>query len=443
MRRTTAVLLVVAIGVTSLFVPPAAAATPTVIVTASVLGPLAAVPVDVSGGPANATDWLGVYLVGTPDWDYKTWAYLGGNGHTPPAQGIAGMLGWIEGPAAGGLYEVRFFANNGYTKLATSNAFTVTATTPLLNPNARTVPAGGTVTVFFSGGPGNRTDWLAVVADGTPDSAYLDWKYLNDSRTAPATGRTAGSVTLTMPSAPGQYRVAFLLNDGLTSITSVPIGVTAATIPRLLASSSVGSSGVVAVGPGAVVTVFFNGTSGAARDWIGLYPDFGFGGVKPPLTSYLDWRYLNDSRTPPSVGLTSGSVTFTMPTTPGSFYWVRLLANDGYTEIGEADEIVVAYTSSVTPSLLSVPAGGRITANIDASLGHTTDWVGLYLASAPDTAYLDWEYLNGTRTPPARALYASTSTMFTVPSTPGIYQFRLFSSNGFTRLASSGTFTVT
>src|SRR5439155_1206592 len=60
---------------------------------------------------------------------------------------------------------------------------------------------------------------------------------------------------------------------------------------------------------------------------------------------------------------------------------------------------------------------------------------------ALDSAYLDWFFLNGTKSAPAAGLTAA-SVPFTVPSTLGSYEVRFFSNNTFTKLATSPTVTV-
>ncbi len=55
---------------------------------------------------------------------------------------------------------------------------------------------------------------------------------------------------------------------------------------------------------------------------------------------------------------------------------------------------------------------------------------------------VDWQYLSGTRTPPPSGLTTALLT-FTMPTTLGNYQFRLYANNGYTVLATSPTVTVT
>ncbi len=52
------------------------------------------------------------------------------------------------------------------------------------------------------------------------------------------------------------------------------------------------------------------------------------------------------------------------------------------------------------------------------------------------TSYLDWKYLNGTRNLPATGLRSATLP-FTMPQTPGSYEFRFLANNGYTLYATS------
>ncbi len=66
-----------------------------------------------------------------------------------------------------------------------------------------------------------------------------------------------------------------------------------------------------------LITVYFSGTPGNKKDWIGLYPE-----SAPPTKKWLSWKYTD--------GALSGQLTFPAPSTPG-FYNFRLFSNDGYT----------------------------------------------------------------------------------------------------------------
>jgi hypothetical protein len=66
---------------------------------------------------------------------------------------------------------------------------------------------GALVTVTIANGPGGARDRVMFSSTTAPAGAALDWKFLNDARTAPAGGVAHGVVTLTAPSAPGRYVV--------------------------------------------------------------------------------------------------------------------------------------------------------------------------------------------------------------------------------------------
>jgi len=78
----------------------------------------------------TTTDWIGVFVSsGAADTAYIAWAYAGSCTHAPGAAVASGSCGIPipAGAAAGTTYELRLFSNNGFARLATSNAFTVTA----------------------------------------------------------------------------------------------------------------------------------------------------------------------------------------------------------------------------------------------------------------------------------------------------------------------------
>jgi hypothetical protein len=89
--------------------------------------------VTVSGGPANTTDWVGLFPVGAANTAYVSWQYLSGTQSAPSTGMSAATLGFVM-PSTTGQYQFRFFAANGYTLLATSGTVTVVA--PSMGYNA-------------------------------------------------------------------------------------------------------------------------------------------------------------------------------------------------------------------------------------------------------------------------------------------------------------------
>ena len=67
-------------------------------------------------------------------------------------------------------------------------------------PTAVVVVVGSTVSVSVTNGPGNATDWIGLYAVNASDVSYLNWRFMNNTQTAPATGQTSGTVNFPLPS---------------------------------------------------------------------------------------------------------------------------------------------------------------------------------------------------------------------------------------------------
>ncbi len=186
--------------------------------------PGGAVTVTVAGGPGNTTDWVGLHRVGAADNVYLDWKYLSDT-RTAPSPGRTSAVLHFNMPTTAGTYEFRFFAKNGYTKLATSPTVTVTGAGgggASLSVSPSSVPPGGAVTVTVAGGPGNTTDWVGLHRVGAADNVFLDWKYLSDTRTAPSPGRTSATLHFNMPTTAGTYELRFFRANGYTRLAISP-----------------------------------------------------------------------------------------------------------------------------------------------------------------------------------------------------------------------------
>jgi len=87
-----------------------------------------------------------------------------------------------------------------------------------------------------------------------------------------------------------------------------------------------------------------------------------------------------------------------------------------------------------------VTEGSAITVVVANGPGNTTDWVGLAALGAPDTAFLDWDYLSGSQLPPSAGLSSAAITM-RAPASDGSYEARFYPNNGLT-VAARTAFTV-
>mgnify|MGYP001558232023 FL=1 len=108
---------------------------------------------------------------------------------------------------------------------------------------------------------------------------------------------------------------------------------------------------------------------------------------------------------------------------------------------------VQTSTHSLTLSAAQAAPGAAFTATVNGGSGSATQWVGVYLATAPDSAYSyksNWKYLNGTQTAPAAAVPTPVQLTFAAPTDVGVYNLRFFANTGAgTRLALSPNLTVT
>jgi hypothetical protein len=147
----------------------------------------------------------------------------------------------------------------------------------------------------------------------------------------------------------------------------------------------------------------------------------------------------------------------------GAHVGVRDIWYDGSDGGGQIAEITGASTFTYAGSILAL--GGTSSISFDdfrgtAALLNLELWGGVditgngsgaqilglgldgYSAGVGVLNYSSWQYLSGTQSPPANGETSATLT-FTMPSTPGRYQFRFFSDDGYTLLATSGVVTVT
>lgn len=178
-----------------------------------------------SGGPANPGDWVALYPAGAPDGAHVDWRYLNDTA-VQPGSGVATAALHFTMPSTPGSYEFRFFADNGYGRLATSGAVIVLPTPAQIFVNGTLPPAvvstapGATVTVQIASGPGNAADWVALAETGTANGLFVGWQYLNGQATPPTAGLTDATLTFVMPPSPGTYELRLFVDGGLDRLAT-------------------------------------------------------------------------------------------------------------------------------------------------------------------------------------------------------------------------------
>ncbi len=401
--------------------------------------------VAVSDGPANTTDWIGFYPVGASDTAYLVWYYLNGATSAPPT-GLASAALNVVVPVSPGTYEVRLFAANGYARLATSGTITVQPSSATIRVNDTVPPAAlqmspaSPIAATIVNGPGNPGDWVGLFAVGTADTSYLSWQYLNGVTTLPSAGLTTATLQFFTPSSLGTYELRLFAGGGYARLAvsaTLVVGPSQAT----LSVNGVTPPAPVTATAGSVAAVTVAGAPGNSTDWIGLYP------AGASETAYLQWRYLNGALTPPATGTSDASLSFLMPTAPGD-YEFRLYAHNSYERLASSSIVTVPASSAHVavngvdaPGAVTVSAGTPLTVALTNGPANPSDWVGLFAATAADSAPIAWSYLDGRTMPPAEGLVAAV-LQFLAPVTPGTYEIRMFAANTFNRLAASGPLSV-
>jgi hypothetical protein len=346
------------------------------------------------------TDWVGVYPVGAADANFVIRAFTGGRASDRTLMTLPGSM-------AAGTYELRLFANNTLTRLATSNSFNVTAG-PSLSASPMSVAAGGTLNVSWSAiATPTPKDWFVLVPVGAVDSNWLAWKYTDGT----ATGSTSLPIPTTVPM--GTYELRLLANDGwqrLAVSNLIRVGPTVVGSPTTAA-------------PGGTLTVAWAGIpTPTPTDWFALTP------INAPDTNWVAWIYTN--------GRAADSLIFTLPANlPAGNYDLRLLANNAFNRLAISNVITVAPGPSLaTVSILMTGSSSLPATWQGIASPSVNNWIGLYPVGAPDANYIRQVFTNG---------QASGSTSITPGAlTPGSYELRLFADSGFTRLAVSNSFTV-
>jgi len=172
--------------------------------------------------PPTPADWIGLYVPAAADGAYRAWIYVSCS-QTPGAAKAAGSCAFtLPSELAPGGYELRLYANNGYTRLATSGIFTTGSGGATLGVSPTSVTAGGMVTVTWSGiTPPTPADWIGLYVPATAGGAYRAWIYVSCSQT-PGAAKAAGSCAFTLPGevAPGGYEVRLYANNGYTRLAT-------------------------------------------------------------------------------------------------------------------------------------------------------------------------------------------------------------------------------
>jgi len=168
------------------------------------------ITVSFSDGPGNPRDWIGIYRPDMTPGEQGSLAWVYVSGSTTAGDGLANGSVAFSNNLSVGDYVARFFKNDGYSQLAAAVAFTVGDPPGVATDKLNYAP-GEAITVSFSNGNGNPSDWISLMPLG--ETSSIDWAYVGGSRT-PGDGLANGTLKFADGLPDGEYRVLFLANDG-------------------------------------------------------------------------------------------------------------------------------------------------------------------------------------------------------------------------------------
>jgi hypothetical protein len=196
-----------------------------------------------------------------------------------------------------------------------------------LTASPSTAAFGGRITVNWTA-PADHADndWIGFYKVGNDNQTYISYQ-------PPTAGATSGSLTFTAPqtadpTTAGQYEFRYLPKNEYIDVArsnAVTLG------PGYAVTASPST-----VAPGGTITVNWTAPEGhPGGDWIALYK------AEDPNQAYQIFQYAPE-------GGTSGSLTFTVPTTAtAGGYEFRYLPHGGYIDVARSSITVTGATNLV------------------------------------------------------------------------------------------------
>jgi hypothetical protein len=273
----------------------------------------ATVTLDYAGMPGNKYDWVGIAVAGAPVTQVVAWDYT--NGAISGTQAFAGL--------ASGNYEARAYRDNQYELLA-SSTFTIGGATAV-STDKTVYSSGDTVTLSYSGMPGNANDYVAVALQGSAPGTYVG--------SAGTGGAVNGSAQF--PGLPNGSYTAEAYAGGTTTI----LASSNFTISNSSSTTLTTDSTTYAVGQ--TVTVTFMNSGANASDQIGIAI------AGSPDTSYVTYKNTG--------GTVNGTVQFTG--LPAGTYQARFYPDASFNISARSPNFTVGGTTCTTPTQSPVLGG--------------------------------------------------------------------------------------
>ena len=263
-----------------------------------------------------------------------------------------------------------------------------------------------TITVTFSGAPGNQNDWIGIFKGGAEARSYITYQYLK--------GQKSGTLTFNAPEEVGKYEFR-MWEIEWTRQVAVSNQVSIEYPPAKLHPSVQKMN----IGPGKKVAVSFENAPGYDNDWIGLFK------VGAEAKGWVSYQYLK--------GKTKGSLEFVAPESPGS-YEFRMWGREYTKHLSTSVPFTVQWgpvSMKVTVSSPDAQGKRKLTVQYSGAPGYDNDWIGLFYAGAAEKSWVSYQYLKG----------KTTGTLeFACPDDTKSYEFRMWGREYTQFLAKTQTF---
>ncbi len=361
------------------------------------------VVISYAGLPGNPQDWVTIAPAGAANNVIREWRYTGGR--------VSGSIS-LAAPAPAGQYVARVFANNGFTLLAQSAPFTVTAAgAAATTTNKGLYTPSEPIVVSYKHLAGYANDWVAIARAGAPANSVLSWKYTG--------GGFSGSMSF--PALPvGRYVARSFLNNGTLQAESATFDVVTGISVRPEKTAYYNDE---------VAQIHFIGLSDSGSDWIAIAP------VGADAMGYRRWDYVSTA---------AGSQPMSLVALEGTFV-PRAYLNDTFDVAYEGEPFTIQQrpmtstnagvaTLSVTTDKASYRDNELAAITFGGMSGSQADWIAIAPAGSPPETFNRWIYTRGV---------VSGVQPFALGYLEGTFVVRAFFNDEFVVRAESAPFTVT
>jgi subtilisin len=271
---------------------------------------------------------------------------------------------------------------------------------PALTVSTSSIQGGSDLTVTLTNGLGGNGDWLAFAPVSAANNSYLQYVYVG-------TGVTTRTWTVTAPPTPGPYEFRLFEKYGYTRLATSP---TVTILPGPPIISSLSPMGAPVGGTAFTLTIDGSGFS---------------------ASTVVLWNGGNRATTFVSSSRVRASIPASDLAAIGTAQIAVFDPTTGLTSLTRPFSIQTAPV--LTVSTTTITTGTAVTVTLTGGFGGSGDWLAFASTTASNGTYVQYTYV-GTG--------VTTRTWSVVVTSPGTYEFRLFT-GGYNRLATSSAITAT